>query len=454
MWPVDVPEEIRVVLDKLVAAGHEAYFVGGCVRDAIIGVAPHDWDICTSATPEEVQSALAEFKVIETGLKHGTLTVFSHGQNVEVTTYRKDGTYSDGRHPDAIAFTLNLADDLSHRDFTMNAMAYSPQTGLIDPFGGRQDIRRRLIRCVGDPAKRLSEDRLRTLRAVRLQATTGFDIEDYTQKCVANSAYWMVDTVSKERIGAELEKMLKGACAARAIEENQRVVCAIIPELRATIDCQQNNQYHKFDVFGHTLDALSRASDFGHFGYADTYTRFALLFHDIGKPICKTTDQDGYDHFYGHPAQSAKITEQVLRRLRFSNDFVDTVTTLVAYHDVAFTPTKPAARRLLLKLGETQLRRLIKLRECDALAHTEKAHHLVDKAVAFSSVVDEVIAEQSAFSLKDLAVNGNDLVAAGIPAGPEMGRILQKLLDAVIGDEIPNEKPALLNLVKRRGGGF
>lgn len=445
---IHISENVRFVMEALEAAGHEAYIVGGCVRDALMEKAPHDWDVCTSALPEQMQEVFADYKVIETGLKHGTLTVVIDSENIEITTFRCDGSYSDGRRPDFVSFTGKLSDDLSRRDFTMNAMAYNHHIGLIDLFDGQKAIEDKVIQCIDSPAVRFEEDALRILRAVRFQATSGFTIEQNTRDAMSAFSQKMIANVSRERIGSEFAKILAGNYAVMAIRNNLDIMCDVIPALKDTIGCTQNNKYHYLDVFDHTMEALRLAPQAETFPSADIYTRFAIFFHDIGKPRSKTTEPDGTDHFYAHAMYGATITEEVLRSLRYSNEFVDTVVQLVAYHDIDFALKKSCVRRMLLKLGEPQLRRIFKLRECDALAHTEKAHFLVDDAVRFSAILDTVLAEESAFSLKDLAIGGRDLVAIGMKQGPEIGKVLHDLLEKIINEELPNERAALMDEVR------
>lgn len=449
---IKIPSSTRFVLNRLEDAGFQAFIVGGCVRDSVLGKQPHDWDICTDALPERVIEIFGRDKTIPTGIKHGTVSVKCDGELYEVTTFRVDGEYHDGRHPDNVTFVRSLQDDLARRDFTINAMAYSESRGLVDPFGGRHDCEEKVIRAVGDPNARFTEDALRILRAVRFSAVLGFSIEDNTKKAMR----WNLDklqNVSRERIGSELYKTVTAHYAAQALQtDNGAVIRYICPELDVCYGCEQNNRYHYLSVFSHIMLALSNAEHYHQFPdeWADGYVRMALLLHDIGKPESKSTDENGYDHFYGHAEISAQKAEEVLRRFRYSNFFVDTVVSLIRAHDVEFAPTKTCARRMLNKFGTEQLHRLLKLRECDNRAHTVDAWaKFENKTVPFADVLQQVLDEESAFSFKDLAINGHDIIKMGYKEGPEIGEILRALLDAVIADTCENTKEALTEYVKR-----
>lgn len=452
---IKIPSSARFVLNRLESAGFQAFIVGGCVRDSVLGKQPHDWDICTDALPEQVIEVFGEANTIPTGIKHGTVSVKCDGALYEVTTFRVDGEYHDGRHPDNVTFVRSLQDDLARRDFTINAMAYNESRGLVDPFGGCQDCQKQLIRAVGNPDDRFTEDALRILRAIRFSAVLGFSIEADTKKAMSRHLD-KLQNISKERIGSELYKTVTAPCAALALQtDNGAVIRYICPELDACYGCEQNNRYHYLDVYNHTMMALANAECCHRFPdeWADGYVRMALLLHDIGKPESKTTDENGYDHFYGHAEISAQKAEEVLRRFRYSNSFIDTVVSLIRAHDVEFTPTKPCARRMFNKFGAEQLHRLLKLRECDNRAHTPDAWaKFENKTIPFAAVLQQVLDEESAFSLKDLAINGHDLIAAGYKPGPQMGKLLNSLLDAVITEQCKNDPVDLFAyLVAPRG---
>lgn len=459
-FEITLPEKAESVLHALQTQNHQAFVVGGCVRDFLRGVEPHDWDICTDARPEQVIEIFGSDNTIPTGIKHGTVTVKMAGELFEVTTFRTDGKYMDGRHPENVTFIGNIEDDLERRDFTINAMAYNPSKGLIDPFGGEFDLTHGFIRAVGYPEKRFQEDPLRILRALRFEARMeGFSIDGETYTAM-ESTLDDLKKISAERIGSELLQIVCAPFAAKTLSSHKGIVIRhVIPELDTCYGVAQNNKYHHEDVFSHIISTLYNAQNSHEFpdAWSDQYVRMALLLHDIGKPSSKTTDENGYDHFYGHAKVSAEMAEKILRRLRYSNKFIDTVVELILNHDVEFVPTKPCARRHLNRLGEEQLHRLLKLRECDNRAHTPAAWLKFDKqTVPFSKVLQEVLDEESAFSLKDLAINGRDLIQAGYTPGPQMGHVLNTLCDEVINDKTQNTKAALLERAEQlyRGDGI
>ena len=400
---------------------------------------------CRGATHKYI---VGEENTIPTGIKHGTVTV-KHNRNLfEVTTYRVDGKYSDSRHPDSVRFTPNLNEDLVRRDFTINAMAYNPNGGIVDPYGGMWSLQfDHLIEAVGIKDNRFKEDPLRILRAIRFSATLGFPIEEETYNAMINNLSGL-DKVSMERIGSEVMKIVSAPYAYEAICQcdDGRIFRSIIPELGPELACSQNNKYHYTDVFHHTMDSLKNASTQHTFPdeWADEYVKMALL-HDVGKPISKTTDERGYDHFYGHAKFSAKIAEQILRRLRYSNQFIETVVELISNHDVEFVPTKPCARRLLNRLGVDQVHRLLKLRECDNRAHTQDAFVKFDNmTIPFSKILEEVIQEEGTLKIKNLSINGTDIIHLGCNEGPMIGKTLAHLLDLVVDGSISNDRESLI----------
>lgn len=437
------PEEAALLMERLEAAGYETYVVGGCVRDAILGASPHDWDLTTSATPDEIKAALPDFRCLDTGIKHGTVTIAGE-KLYEITTFRVDGRYSDSRHPDQVIFSRMLRDDLSRRDFTINAMAYSPKRGLVDLFGGMDDLRHGVIRCVGDAGRRMEEDALRVMRAVRFQSKLGFEIEHGTREAVERHIPGL-SKVSKERVGSEFLQILSAPHAARAIRENQTLFCALVPALRESLGFAQTDPYHNLDVFEHTLAALEAAEQKrGKFPaeWADAQVRLALFFHDLGKPACRTRDEGGA--FDGHAQKSAEIARASMRTLRFCNEMVNDVCELVMLHDAELGLDRPAVKRWLARLPEIQLKRLLKVKECDLAAQTELAAPRLERTVEFWMLARRLLSEHAAFRVKDLAVSGKDLTRQGIPPGKGMGIILKRLLDEVIEENIPNEAPALL----------
>lgn len=434
---IKLPDQVMQLLNILNDCGYDAFAVGGCVRDSLLGRDPNDWDICTSASPEEMKQCFSDFRVIETGLKHGTLTVLVEEEAYEITTYRVDGTYSDGRHPDQVTFTTRLEDDLARRDFTINAMAYHPHQGLVDPFGGRKDLAQKQIRCVGAPATRFQEDALRILRAIRFASQLEFQIHQETSKALF-SCLSLLDRISPERIRIEFEKLLCGSAAKEVLTVYRDVMAHVIPECRPMFDLDQKNPYHIYTVWDHTLHAVSHIKN-------TPLLKLAAFFHDIGKPGAMFLDEAGCGHFYRHEHLSAHLTDQVLRRLKYDNRTREMVVDIVQSHGTVFRPEEKQARRLLGKLGEEKLRLLIELEYADVKSQNPVyTQERVENIRAFSQTVDQVLAAEQCFSLKHLAVNGNDLISLGLRQGPEIGRILSILLKQVMEDQLPNEKAALL----------
>ena len=435
-----IPAGAAFILQRLKTTGHRAYVVGGCVRDSLLGIAPKDWDVCTGAKPEEMQSAFRDCRVIETGLKHGTLTVLRDGEPYEVTTFRVDGAYTDHRHPDAVIFVENVIDDLARRDFTVNAMAYNPEEGLIDAFGGQEDLKKRLIRCVGEPEKRFSEDALRILRALRFASVYNFLIEEKTAQAIHALKHTLHD-VAAERIRVELAKLLCGRGAEDILRQYADVIFEILPQLAPLAGFDQRcPRYHAFDVWEHTLRAVAAVEP-------TEVLRLTMLLHDSGKPASFTCDPDGTGHFYGHAKRSVAIAKEVLTYLRVDNATLDTVLTLVAHHDIPLDMEKPAILRRLNQFGEDGLAALISVHRADGIAKGVTPAAVPDMwARDMRKAVAEVLAENPCFTLKDLAVNGRDLMAAGVPKGPALGQTLSRLLEAVMAGDVPNEREALIEL--------
>lgn len=433
-------ESAARVVGILEEQGFEAFCVGGCVRDALMGREPHDYDVTTNALPDQMKQCFRGLHLIETGLKHGTLTVRIGGESVEVTTYRVDGEYLDNRRPSEVFFASDIRDDLSRRDFTVNAMAYSPTRGLVDEFGGREDLGRRLIRCVGDPDRRFGEDGLRILRALRFASVLDFDIDGDTAYSIHKNLS-LLTNISSERIAAELFKLVGGVGAERILLAYPDVLCKIIPEFEPSVGFDQKNPYHIYDVYTHSLRALGAAD-------GDVYVKLAVLFHDIGKPACFSEDGKG-GHFYGHHTVSAELTERALRRLKADGKTLRTVVKLVDNHDRSIPVTQKGVRRLLAALGEEDARRLLSVRRADNSALvgwlTEPRLAELDE---IQTLLDEVIAEGNCLSLKTLAVHGDDLLALGMKPGREIGDMLNRLLGKVLDGELPNEREALLAQVR------
>lgn len=444
MPKINIPGGAAALLDALERAGFEACAVGGCVRDSLLGLAPHDWDLCTSARPGQVKAALSglDCACLDTGIKHGTVTVLFRGGAYEVTTYRVDGPYSDARHPDSVAFSPRLEDDLARRDFTVNAMAYSRRRGLTDPFGGEDHLRRGVISCVGDPEKRFSEDALRILRALRFAAVYGFAIAPGTVAAVHKKKA-LLEQVAGERVREELCKLLCGKAVLDVLLDYHDVLCVPIPELAGCVGFDQRSRYHRWDVYGHLARSVAACRT------GDAVTRFALLLHDIGKPRCFTLDGRG-GHFKGHGEAGFALAGPVLDRLRFDGRSRREILELVRWHDTPPEATPRSVRRWLARLGPEQLSRLLEVARADALAH---AAWTIDKRLgeldAAESLLHEALAEDACFSLKDLAVKGDDLLALGVPEGRRIGALLRALLEDVLDGNVPNDREALLGRASR-----
>lgn len=441
MLKLDMPDGAKRIIQTLESTGYEAYIVGGCVRDSLLGVAPHDWDICTSAIPSEVKSCFNEFNIIETGIKHGTVTVVLNGESYEVTTFRVEEMYTDFRHPDKVTFVKSLSSDLSRRDFTMNAMAYNEKTGLIDPFGGAFDIMREEISCVGNAGKRFQEDPLRILRALRFASVFGYSISERTRTAILECKS-LLGNISAERVRDELCKLLMGKCACQVLIEFNEIISKIIPEIEPCVGFQQNNPYHMYTVYDHMVHSVE------YYQGNDLSVKVALFMHDIGKPLCYTEDERG-GHFYGHGAYCYDVAKQVLKRLKFDNKTSSEVLTLILYHDSIIEPTAKAIRRWLNKIGPERLKQLLEVREADIRAQaTGSQEDRLEKCAAVRQEVDRTIESDECFSLKDLCVNGYDIMKMGVPEGRVVGQVLNDLLNEVMENMIENERFTLLERAK------
>ena len=440
-----LPENISRALDMLESAGHEAWVVGGCVRDSLMGIIPHDYDITTSALPAETEQVFAGYRLIETGLKHGTVTVLADGSPIEITTYRVDGEYRDSRRPERVTFTRNIRDDVSRRDFTMNGIAYNPKQGYFDEFGGAEDIKAGVIRCIGKPEKRFREDALRILRGLRFSASLGFEIEENTARAMHDTRE-LLNKISAERVFSELCGLLTGRNSHRNIfrvlTEFRDIAAVIIPEFRECTGFVQHSRFHRFDVYEHCVMSAQKAAEIS----ADSECRLpltlAMLLHDIGKPQRFTLGEDGEGHFYGHAAVSADIAEDILRRLKCSNALRERVCTIVRYHDVPLSDTDKSVRRLLRKYGLETVRDICLAHICDDSAKTPECAGRCGEWCAVLSRA-EALAPSCCLTLKDLAVDGKALSGLMEPS-PEMGKALKFLLDEVINGNFPNEREFLL----------
>lgn len=457
---IRLPNDVRYILNRLIENDRSASVVGGAVRDSIMGRPVHDWDIATSARPEEVMNIFKDFEIIPTGLQHGTVTIMINGESYEVTTYRLDGSYSDGRRPDNVLFTDNIVEDLKRRDFTVNAIAYNPWHGLIDPFGGLGDIANKVIRCVGNPYDRFKEDGLRIMRAIRFASQLGFVIEEDTSYAIHDYKH-MLDSVSKERIQGELVKILSSRCCGNdTLRHYEDIMCKIIPEIEPMIGFNQNNQFQVYDLWEHVLHSMDYLYlDYGRYEGDDIIARLAILFHDIAKPQCNGTDEYGYNTFSNHADVSAEITYKILKDLKFSNEIVANTTQLVRYHmeldgcyDMSKKEFKFKLKQLLNEIGEEQLKRLLLIRECNYICGTRlyfnQSKRKYEIAVA-RDYLDEIISNNECYSLKQLTVNGDDLIEQGVPQGKEVGTVLNVMLSMVMDEIIENDREKLLKSVCR-----
>lgn len=437
---IALPEPVKTALDLLETEGYEAFVVGGCTRDSLLGNTPGDWDITTSALPEQMKAVFADFRTIETGLKHGTLTVCIDKMNLEITTFRVDGTYQDARHPDEVSFTRSLPEDLARRDFTMNAIAYSPKRGWVDLYSGAEDLENHLIRCVGDPETRFTEDALRILRALRFASVLGFDIEEKTAAAI-HALKSRILYVAWERISAELLKLLCGNNVYRILQEYRDVFAVLFPELEPCFDFLQHNPWHCYDVYTHIAKSVEAVRPEPEF-------RLAMLLHDIGKPETFFLDEEGIGHFYGHPKVSARMAEDIVLRLRLSNAQKKEITTLVENHDVPLEPDRKILRRRLNKFGKTTLWNLIEVNRADLSAQNpEKTGPELDKLRTIEETLEDLLRERPAVQVSDLEVGGKDLIDLGVPPGPEVGRLLEAVLQKVMAEELPNDRVQLLEYI-------
>ncbi|HCW79736.1 MAG TPA: tRNA nucleotidyltransferase [Ruminococcaceae bacterium] len=434
---IQIPPQVSGILNRLIENGREAYAVGGCVRDSLLGRKPNDWDIATSALPEETESIFSDMHIVKTGMSNGTVTVVTGGMPVEVTTYRVDGPYSDGRHPDSVSFTGNLKEDLARRDFTINALAYSEKKGLVDCFGGKEDLSHGIIRCVGDPDMRFHEDGLRILRALRFSSVLGFSVEVGTAESVEKNRKLLAG-ISKERIREEFTRLLCGQNAAEVLRRFREVIAEFIPEISPTFGFCQYNPHHVYDVWEHTLHCVDAVEP-------EPVLRLTMFLHDLGKPMCLTRGADGTGHFYGHTEKSAEIAQKIMTRLRYDKKTLQTVLTLVRSHDLPLWPDERCLRRRLNGLGEENLRLLVMVEQADAKGKANPENGYTVSLRQVSAVLDRILDQKQCFKLKDLAVKGDDLIKAGFPKGETVGNMLKVLLNAVIDGKCANTRQTLLH---------
>lgn len=441
MVKITLPQGASVILDSLQANGFDAYVVGGCVRDSLLGMTPKDWDICTSALPRQVEEIFSGRRVLETGIQHGTVTILMDDGQYEVTTFRTDGIYSDFRRPDSVSFVKDVRDDLSRRDFTMNAMAYH-QHGLLDFYDGAADIRNMTVSCVGKADDRFQEDALRMMRALRFAAVYGFSIEEETAQAIHRNKD-LLRHIAAERIRSELCKLLLGHHALPVLLAYSDVLAVVIPEFRPCIGFDQNNRYHQYTVYDHMMYAVSHCKS------DDLSVRLALFLHDIGKPLCYSEDENG-GHFHGHAVPSHDISKKVLDRLKFDNRTKNEVLELILCHDSMIEPTAKTVRRWLGKIGEDRFRQLLSVREADILAHAEGTQaSRLERCHALHQILEEVLQEEQCFKLKDMRITGRDILALGIPEGKQVGVILKSLLDGIIAGDLENDREILLHEARK-----
>lgn len=434
---MDMPKNVDTAINLLQSAGFEAYAVGGCVRDSLLGKTPNDWDITTSAKPEDMKSVFADFHCIDTGIKHGTVTVVIDGEPLEITTFRLDGEYEDNRHPKSVTFTSNLGADLGRRDFTVNAMAYSKKTGTVDLFGGQNDLKNKIIRCVGDPDRRFNEDALRILRALRFASALDFEIEEKTaQSLLKNCA--LLGNISEERIAKELLKLVCGKGAKRILTDFAPVLFEILPELQPMYKNSHDNPHHCYDIYEHTLIAVESIDP-------EPTLRFAMLLHDCGKPAVKKFDENGVAHFYGHQRISAEISAQILAQLKVSNKFRDEILFLVSNHDrwELYENTEKMPR-YLSKFGLDGVLKLLKVMRADVLAQSPEYRYRLDQIADAEETAKNLAAQKPCLSLSELQINGRTLMDIGIPQGRKLGAVLAQLLDEVIDGVTKNTQEALM----------
>lgn len=456
MKTIEVPEKALYILDKLNQEGYEAFIVGGCVRDALLGRSPQDWDITTSALPGDLKRIFK--RTIDTGIQHGTVTLMIGREGFEVTTYRIDGHYSDGRHPENVTFTADLKEDLSRRDFTINAMAYHPKVGLVDEFGGVRDLKEGLIRCVGNPLERFTEDALRILRALRFAAQLNFSVEAETKEAVRRLCKNLAK-ISAERIHMELDKLITSDNPGRLREAYEAgITKVILPEFDKMMETPQNNPHHCFNVGEHCIRALECLKrPYGIDEKMYSCLCWVMLLHDVGKPEVKFTDEEGVDHFHRHNEAGVEIAKKILKRLKFDNESARFICNMVYYHDYRFkfesshatrfesSSAMKSVRKAASKIGSEDMACLFLVQKADIMAQSRwKREEKLSSLEKMEDIYWQIIKEKQCLYIKDLKVNGKDLMELGIPKGPMVGKILKELLEFVLDDEKNNEKDILL----------
>ena len=438
---IDAPISVMKIIETLEQADFEAYAVGGCVRDSLLGRNPSDWDITTSARPEQVKALFSH--TIDTGIRHGTVTVMLEHVGYEVTTYRIDGEYEDSRHPKEVIFTPLLTEDLKRRDFTINAMAWNPRAGIIDEFGGMEDLDEGIIRCVGSPEERFSEDALRMMRAVRFSAQLGYEIEPATKAAIRKLAPNLTH-VSAERIQVELVKLVESMHPDYLrVAYETGITRVVLPEFDLCMETEQHNPHHCYTVGEHMLHSMLAVS-------SNRYLRLAMLLHDIAKPEKKKTDEQGIDHFHGHQEASEEMAKVILRRLKFDNETIRIVSRLIGFHDYRFPAERRSVRRAVWKVGEDLFPMLLQVKEADTMAQSlYEREEKLEWIAKVEKLYREILKDRECLSLKDLAVTGRDLIRAGCAPGPELGRILNEMLQDVLEHPEHNNKEHLLQSIRQ-----
>lgn len=439
---INIPKQTEKAIEIIEANNYEAYCVGGCVRDSIMGKVPADWDICTNCKPEKLKEIFCQYKIIETGLKHGTVTVIIDCMHIEITTFRRDFSYKDHRHPQGVEYVSDLLEDLSRRDFTVNSLAYNSRAGLIDNFGGVNNIINKTIRCVGNPSLRFEEDALRILRAVRFASTLGFSIEPKTKSALVDKIN-LLDFISYERIRDELLKLLSGENVLSVLTEYKDIIFFIIPELKKCDLTPQNTPHHCYNVYEHTAHSVSNIEPF-------PYLRMTMLLHDIGKPDTLKTDNQGISHFKTHQSVGKQIAEKILSRLKFPKKDAKYICSLIAQHDNRFPANENKVKKFISRYGTDFFRDYIKIRIADTLAQSEYMRNEKLNIIRSVKIIGEKVIESgSPLTLKDLKINGNDLIEIGF-TGNNIGKVLSEILSLVIENKLQNVKQELINYAKNR----
>lgn len=438
---IDLPNVARLIIDTLEKGGFDCFAVGGCVRDSITNHAVNDWDFTTNATPDEIERCFSEYTTVDVGKRFGTICVVIDGENYEITTYRTDGEYLDSRHPETVEFSKNLLDDLSRRDFTINALAYNDRVGLVDEFGGLSDLQYGVIRCIGDADTRFSEDALRILRALRFASTYGYSIENKTAQSILKNKD-KLSLVSSERIIKEFSRLLCGDSVDFILRRYKDVIATFIPEISVMFNFDQNSLHHNKDLWRHTVSAVKNTPP-------DSVLRTAMLLHDIGKPMTVSKDSSGYSHFHNHQKLSAAMATTILKRLKYPNAFINTVTLLIENHDNRLTPDSPTVKRCMRDLGADNTRSLLSIQRADILAQSSyKRMEKLESLDLVSSEYERILKSNECYSLDTLAVNGKDIIHLGVTSGEKIGQILSILLNRVISGKISNDAESLLLFAK------